>query len=410
MFTQAMPSLVDALRPAVQPGAIGPITQALGNCAQPLTHRAGVNFVAPTRRNDNGAYGGGPYGNGPYAAPRGSAWNPALYQNLFPGGQLSNSANFHTDVDIGGMNISWPAGNRYDSQFYFPTNQFFNQNQFYGGPTVNVSGGGNIDYISNQYFQGETVETENITTQTLNGDPTAGPMGPPGAPGRDGQRGAPGAPIAPFGALPPGFFREIRYLTGILPRVRFIPERVSRAHRYVKDAWVRKEHLIDVPTNSIKGGTVTFTPQTTGITVPTNAISGGTVSLSPSPVSITVPTSISFDPDTCSISIDATTSFYAFPSAPSSMSVNGQAASTQVRTVASSASFTAAITGLAANTVTVYAATVAASTRASVPAANGFVLKGNDADFWEREAATVVVAREPSLVGVIPAAARVYQQ
>jgi len=49
MLTQMMPALIDALRQVLPPEAIGPLSQSLGNCAQPLTHRAGVNLPG-TRR------------------------------------------------------------------------------------------------------------------------------------------------------------------------------------------------------------------------------------------------------------------------------------------------------------------------------------------------------------------------
>jgi hypothetical protein len=401
MFTQAMPALVDALRGVLPPEAIGPLTQALGNCAQPLTHRAGINLVAPAKQNQNGTYGGGPFN---------SAWNPASYQNLFPGGGVHNSANYHTAVDVGDMSVTWQAGNRYDSQFYFPTNQVFTQNQFFGGPTLNVSGGGNIDYITNQYFQGDTVEAERVNTDELNGDPVAGPPGPPGAPGRDGQRGAPGAPGGFFGALPPGFFGPIRYLSG-RPRIAPDPRAVARPHRYIKDAWVRKAISVGVPTNAIKEVTVDVSPAATDISVPSDAISGGTVALDPTPVEVTVPLTFSFDPDTCSVVIDSTTTVYAFPSAPVAMTINGTSATAATVTVASTATVGAAVSTTPADTATVIAATTAASTNASVVAAGGFVIKGADADFWERQPGSVLVAgHPPRIVGVIPANARVYQQ
>jgi hypothetical protein len=354
MFTQAMPAYIDALRQAVPANAVGPMAQALGNCAQPLTHRGGLNFAAPIRPNQNGTFGSG-------------AWNPANYQNLFPGsGGQYNQGSYHNQVDLGGMNVTWNEGNRYDSQFFFPTNQVFTQNQFFGGPTVHVSGGQQIDYITNEYFDGDTVNVNNVTTQTMNGDPVAGPQGPPGAAGRDGQRGAPGAPGGFFNALPPGRFGTIRYLTG-RPTIDTIDERVARKHRYIKDALIRPAVSVQIPTDAIRGGEIV---------------------LSPEPQPYTVPVTLSFDPDTCAISIDSTTTFYAFPSLPGAQT----------------------LTAYTANSTTVIVASTSAASLASEIAAEGFVVKGRDDRFWERNPASVVVARDPKLIDIHPVQMRVYRQ
>jgi hypothetical protein len=359
-----MPAVIDALRQVLPPEAIGPLAQAFGNCAQPLAHRAGVNFVGPRKPNVNGTYGGNVYGGGSFG--NGVAWNPSFYNNLYPGGDTYNAGDYHNNVDVGGMTVTWNEGNRYDSQFYFPTNQVFQQNQYYGGPTINVDGGARIDYITNQYFDGGDVNVHNVTTQVLNGDPAAGPAGAPGQQGKDGQRGAPGAPGGFFGVLPPGFFGPIRYLTG-RPNLTFVPRDVATKHRYIKDAWVRSAVTVSVPTD---------------------AIAGGYIDLEPAPVQITVPVSYTFDPDLCTVSVSDTTTFWAFPSAPTSQTLST----------------------VAASGVSVIAATTAASTRASVVAANGFVVKGADADFWERTPGFAQVAANPKLPNVTPANVRVYQQ
>lgn len=404
MLTQAMPAFIDALRAAGVPAsAIAPLTQSLGNCAQPLTHRAGLNFAAPIRPNQNGTFSSG-------------SWNPANYQNLFPanGGPGSsgvpyNPGSYHSETDLGGMNVTWNEGNRYDSQFYFPTNQVFTQNQFFGGPTVHVSGGQQIDYITNEYFDGDTVNTNNVTTQVFNGDPVAGPQGPPGAAGRDGQRGAPGAPGGIFNAIPPGRFGTIRYLTG-RPSVKFSPVDVAKPHRYIKDAWIRPSVTVAVPTNAISGATVTVAPGAHTFQLPTDAISGGTLTLSPEPVAVTIPLTISFDAEACSVSIDSTTTVYCFPSLPSYQTLSGTAATSQTVTVASTDTVTAAVTGVAASAVTVIAATTAASTVASHAPSTGFVVKGLDDQFWQRNPGFVEVAKDPKLIDIHPMQMRVYRQ
>lgn len=446
MLTQMMPAFIDALRQALPPNALGPLAQALGNCGQPLTHRAGVNFPGALRPNRNGTFSS-------------SSWNPSEYTNLFPGGNASfaggdeyNSAEYHNTVDLGGMTSVWNEGNRYDSQFYFPTSQVFNQNQYYGGPTIHITGGQDVDYISNQYFDGDTVNITNLTTETVNGDPVDGPQGPPGAAGRDGERGAPGAPGAFFAALPPGRFGKIRYLTG-RPWIHVVEERVARKHRYMKNAWIRGaievgvptnaisgasvtvtpgEAKIDVPTNAISGGSVTITSKSASFNLPTNAIAGGTMTLSPAPVAVTVPLTISFDPDTCTVNIDSTTTVYAFPSLPGTQTLDGTPATTDVKVVASTDTVTATISGdaatkatftvaaagsfsatvetTAASTVSIIAATTAASTLASHIPSSGFVVKGLDADFWEREPASVLVASNPQLMDIHPMQMRVFRQ
>jgi hypothetical protein len=394
MFTQAMPAFMDALRPAVPPSSIGPLAQALGNCGQPLSHRGGVNFVAPRRRNQNGTFGGG-------------SWNPETYQNLYPGGATHNSANYHNQVDLGDMSNVYNEGNRYDSQFFFPTNQTFQQTQFFGGPTVHVSGGQYIDYITNEYFDGDTVNVTNTTTETFNGDPVAGPQGAPGQAGKDGQRGAPGAPGQVFAAIPRGQFGPIRYLTG-QPKIQWTDERVARKHRYIKDADTRTAVMISIPTDAISGALVTVTPAGTGFLLPTDAINGGTFLLSPEPVSITVPLTMSFDPDTCTVSVDSTTTFYAFPSLPGEQSLVTTPASSETLTVASTSLVTATVSTTAASTTFVLAASTDPPGRASVVTSKGFVLKDVDADFWERNPQSVVVASKPRLVDINPQVARVF--
>lgn len=398
MFTQAMPAIIDALRQAVPPHALGPLAQSLGNCAQPLTHRAGVNFPGAARPNRNGTFGGG-------------AWNPADYTNLFPGGDQYNSANYYNNVDVGGMTSVWNEGNRYDSQFYFPTSQFFTQNQYYGGPTIHVAGGQYVDYINNQYFEGDTVNVQNVTTNVLNGDPVAGPQGAPGVDGRDGERGAPGAPGISFRVLPPGRFRPIRYLTG-RPKVAGVPEPVARPFTYFKDCFILERTLIQHPLNPIAGVTVTLQPEEAVVTVPTDAISGGTVSLSPTPVPVEIPLSISFNPDTCTVNIDSVTTVYVFPSEPSDLTISGTPAATQNVTVASTAMVTASVTTVSCNNIGVYAATTAGSTfrLSNSDSPPGFLIKGSDELTWNRAPAKVVVLRDPKVVDVHQLKARVYRQ
>jgi len=305
------------------------------------------------------------------------------------------------------MNVNWNEGNRYDSQFNFPTNRYYQLNSYFGGPTFTTVGGASIDYITNQYFDGDTVNVENVTTQVFNGEPVQGPAGAPGAAGRDGQRGAPGAPGGFFGVIPQGFFKKIDYLTG-KPQLNFDPELVALPHRYVKDAWVRDSITVAVPTNSLSGGTVTVACKSTSFDLPTNAISGGTVTLSPAPVQVIVPLGVTFDPETCTVTVSSTTTIWAFPSEPSYLTISGESATKQTITVASTAAVTAAISGEAASTISVFAATTAASTLASKKVnASGFLVKNLDRDFWD-DTKKVRVARNPTLVDINQANVQVY--
>lgn len=250
MFTQAMPAYIDALRQTVPASQVMPMAQALGNCQQPLTHRGGVNFAGnPQRQN--------PRQPGVYTSP---SWNQQSVSNLFPyAGQVVESGDSAVNIDLPGMEANWNNGNRYDSQFYFPTNQWFTQNQFYGGPQFNVHGGARADTLDCDIASANTVNVTNLSAARFNGSPVALPPDSAGAPGRDGRPGAAGAP-GRNGAIPPGFFGPIRYLTGLNPRVDYQPVRVAKPVRYVADVWVMEAVTISVPQN------LYFNPETCEIT------------------------------------------------------------------------------------------------------------------------------------------------
>ena len=74
MLTQAIPSLVTALSQALPQNVVSQIASALGQCAAPVTHRAGINIQPNTYQqvlNRNGTYQGG-------------GWNPSDYPGLLP--------------------------------------------------------------------------------------------------------------------------------------------------------------------------------------------------------------------------------------------------------------------------------------------------------------------------------------
>lgn len=350
MLTQSMPAVIDALRSVLSPGEMQNLTQALGNCQQPLSHRGSVNFAPGTPPQKNGVYTHSP-------------WNPQQNSSFFPSGAS------HGNVDIGGMQANWNSGNRYDSQFLFKTDQFFTTNGFYGGPQHYVQNHAHFDYITNQTFEGDNLTTEDITVNnTINGEPIAGIPGAAGGAGRDGRPGAPGFPGQPGrdGAMPRGQFRDLLYLAGADPRINFQDERVIQAPlRYVKAPQVRALLSIDVPTD---------------------AISGASVSFSVAPTEFTVLTGVSFNPDTCSID-ETTATIYGFSSSPD-----------------------LTLSGTPANTVSVSAITGAPQSTSVEPIPVGVLTNEADGPFLFAQAAEIVVCRDPELKGVIPLIARVFQE
>lgn len=246
MFTQQAPALVRTLRDVLQPEQLEQLVQSLGNCQQPIAHRGPVHIAPPVNlgQNRRGVYGPG-------------AWNPAQYPGLVP------AAGNPGLYDIGGMDAPvWNSGNKYASQFNFPTDQYLVQNQYLGGPQVYISQNANIENITNQNFEGDNVTTNTLYVQNFNGQPLPGPAGPPGAPGQQGRPGAPGEQGA-VGLIPVGAFRPIRYLTGDRPGVDVEPKAIQP---HVSDVWVRQATAVVVPTAisfNTESCEVTFSATTT---------------------------------------------------------------------------------------------------------------------------------------------------
>lgn len=336
MFTQATPAIINSLRDANGPW---PMVRALGNCQAPLSHRGAVNFAPAPRRTRDGVYGPG-------------AWNPSDYPGLVPNAGDVNG------VDIGGMNSNWNTGNSYNSQFFFPTDQYFTQNQFFGGPTFNVQCNANIDYLTNQALRSERVSAKKVDAEEINDQQLLPPAGPPGANGAAGAAGVPGNLVffgGVFGNLQFAIPERRWWLTGKSPRVKTEEVLAARPHQYVSDAWVR-------PTGDYA--------------VPTNAISGGTVTITPTAGSVSVPTGVTFNPDTCSVTFSSYTTVY----------------------FANTGTVTASLAGSAAATVSIkaVAATEAGSTLASKVPANTGVLISVERPFTER----VSAVKNAVLVGV----------
>lgn len=174
MLTSSMPGVTRALSGSIPPGAIQQLTQAIGNCSQPLTSRGGINAQPPA------AVGLGAAGPG---AMGGGTWNPQDYINLIP------TTDQIINIVLPGYDGpgAWNVTNYGGDNFYFPTSQEFTTNQYYGGPTFNVAG----DTVFENTFS-TNINVTNLTTETINGYPAPGrpgDTGPAGPPGRDGAAG-----------------------------------------------------------------------------------------------------------------------------------------------------------------------------------------------------------------------------
>lgn len=175
MLTQAMPAVVQALSGALPPAALKQLTQALGNCQQPMTGRQDINLQPPQFSLPGGLM------------PEGM-WNPNDYQNLLPNSDSIGDIFF--DTAFGPTVNTNYAGN----QFNFPVNSFF-QSQFnYGGNTLNVGGNSTFQNINTTNINTTNINNQNIQQFFGGGPPPPGVPGQPGDPGAGGQPGVPGPP------------------------------------------------------------------------------------------------------------------------------------------------------------------------------------------------------------------------
>lgn len=305
MFTSTAKQLFSALGQGAQP-----LVQGLANCEQPLSHRGPVNLSPATRGNRDGTY----------------SQNPWSLQDapLPPAG---------TGADLPSSPSPW---NSYNTGFYFPTDQYFTQNQFFGGPTLHVAGDSYADNSVAQTFEGETVNTTNLNVEVINQETVGGPPAPAGILGANGADGAAGAAGLP-GAFGFGRFRQVEFLAPkrfLRPQLRLQKRDVSGPFpdRYVDGGHYRPLLPYDLPTNAISGGTVSVAPTPTAISIPaTGSVtvtpspvslsipaaatvsvtpasvalsipSGMTVSVTPASVSLVIPTGVTFNPDTCEVS------------------------------------------------------------------------------------------------------------
>ena len=204
-----MPALVQALTGVLPDTAVRGILQALGNCQLPVQSRSAVSFQPPQQTI------GGATANFGQGLIQGGQWSPAAV----PPGYLPTSSEvsgaYPSDVSIllnagGGFYADIPRAPGFStapftSNFYggamfsFPTEQTFNINNAFPGPTFNIGGsttfnsiGGNTLFFKNAMFESITIGGTTIGPGT--GMPTGGGFGQPGAPGAPGTPGVPGAP------------------------------------------------------------------------------------------------------------------------------------------------------------------------------------------------------------------------
>lgn len=249
MLTQATPAIVKALQGVLPPTALKQLTQALGNCNQPLTHRGDVNFQPNYAiGNVNGVYGG-----------KGTApWNPRDYQDILPGPGVP----FGVAGGGGGGGSSTSYSNYQGNAYDFSSRSQYDMNYFYGGNTFNVGGD-----ISNNY----STYNNNPNGPGGPGGPRGGYSGPPGSPGATGADGRDG-------------------IDGVTTVIDFFGGGGgggggNNTPRWRRDTITVPQRLgiigsIGVPTNAVSGVTVEYSKVTDAISgVTHNAISGGKVSV-----------------------------------------------------------------------------------------------------------------------------------
>lgn len=215
MLTNTMPAVIKALQQTLDPTTLKAFTQALGNCNQPVTQRGPVDIQPNNFYLRAGEYPGQGDSFG-YSTYDYSQYNP-FFQNVY----APNFGDFNPIFPVPNPPISilppdlGPGDNRidlgdtinnninnnlYSSQFFFNTDQTFNN---IGGPTNNVFGGDT--YINRSFTDNSTTNvtnTTNLNVTNINGNPVQGPSGPPGRPGSDGRDGRDGAPGAPGAIVP----------------------------------------------------------------------------------------------------------------------------------------------------------------------------------------------------------------
>ena len=204
-----MPALVQALTGVLPDTAVRGILQALGNCQLPVQSRGAVSFQPPqqtiggaTANFGQGLIQGGQWS--PAAVPPGYLPTSSAVANAYPfdvSSLLGGGSNFYVDIpQAPGFSTAPFTSNFYGgAMFSFPTDQTFNVNNVFPGPTFNIGGsttfnsiGGDTLFFKNAMFESLTIGGTTIGPGT--GMPTGGGFGQPGAPGAPGSPGVPGLP------------------------------------------------------------------------------------------------------------------------------------------------------------------------------------------------------------------------
>lgn len=279
MLTQAQPAVIQALMNALPPNAIKALTQAIGNCQQPLTHRGPVTVEPTTQGNNKGMYNN-------------ATWNPNDYRNILPTASQAGGA----FVDLPGFSPGgsyhagdWNSTNYGGSNFSFPTDDYFNTTDFYGGNTFNVAGNSSFNNLNVQNINVSTINNQTPVTGGSGGggfstsqSPSSGWVaGAGGFPGGDGSSGW-------FGGSSPGGDSDGPNSTGEI----YPPSRTGGGYRGRSISWIKSlpkyvPNYEDLPNN---------------------------MSLTPIPNTITYLKSITiaFDPATCVVSSTPVTDSFTY--------------------------------------------------------------------------------------------------
>lgn len=262
MFTQSMPAMFQALAGVLPQGAIKQLTQALGNCNQPLTHRAGVNLQPSQFLRNQGL------------APTGT-WNPNDYGNLLPSiNQITNN----NSIDLPDFNAGdWNSYNYAGDNFSFPLDQTFTNNNYFGGPTFNVGGNVFFDNTQTTNLTTQDVTTNNINVRSINNkDITQQFITNQFITGDDSGIDMPMPAWVAWWWRRVALAEELRIPqhTHDAKILTYAKEGISKISGVVHVPIITGlMGSLEMPVDSIRGGTVAITG------FPTDAISGGTVAI-----------------------------------------------------------------------------------------------------------------------------------
>ena len=183
MLTRAAPAIARAINGVFTPQQTADFLSSVGQCSQPLQHRAGVSIGPMAFSNSNGV-------------SNSAGWNPADYSHLFPDA-VQRGGQVEAPSPGGYRGGDWYSNYYGAPEFSFVTqlqqtlNQYMAENH-YAGDTLTITGPTHMSHVTTN-----NIVTNNITTEKINDEPIeAPPGGPQGARGLNGADGADGAPGA----------------------------------------------------------------------------------------------------------------------------------------------------------------------------------------------------------------------